>query len=539
MDSSTTLAPPLARLRPDQVRAVAVFLLLVGSFVLYAPSLGNEFVWDDLHAAAGNGGGRRNPLVAELRPFGDYLLGNWWPQRDPLCHTYRPLTTFAFALRHAIFGDQARVAHMLNVLLHTLGVGLCLRLLLRLGVGFAAALLGALVFAMHAIHSETVTNIVGAAELQAFAAGVAGTLCLCAPPSGVPWRQRARVVAAALWFTAAYFSKESALAWVVFAPMCLAAARMARGEAALGRRSAGLGVVLAVTLPAVLFLLLRARMIAHLPIGEVALTHLDNPLVGAPTITRLCTALLVWGYGLGLTLLPLRLRADYGPAQLPIVDGLGDPWILGTIAATAALVFVAAQLLFARRRPLLALAAAAFLGFSFIISNVPTATFMLFAERVYFTPSLGAALLVAWIAERTRRSPQGWPIAVLLIGAWMGASASAAWQRNAFWADDATIIRLGVVEAPNSIRLHLCAGVAASREGDAFAARRHFESAIGLDPRAPQPWLELGNLLLRGGDRDGATQALVHARRGYPSDVERMGEDLRALEARLAAATPR
>ena len=38
---------------------------------------------------------------------------------------------------------------------------------------------------------------------------------------------------------------------------------------------------------------------------------------------------------------------------------------------------------------------ACFLGFSFIVTNIPLSVFMLFAERNYYTPSLALSLLLS------------------------------------------------------------------------------------------------------------------------------------------------
>ena len=220
------MAPPSTTADHDRLQArrkLAVFALLLLCFLLYAPSLGSDFVWDDRDAATAGGSGR-NPLVAELRPLGDYLRGNWWPQRNPYAETYRPLTTYSFAVRHALCGDHALVAHLWSVLLHTLGVGLVFQLLRNLGAAFAPAWLGAAVFGLHALHGEAVLTIVGQAELLALVFGLLGTAASlhAAAADGGAWRWW---LAAALAFTAACFSKESAVAWSVVTPACVAIAQ--------------------------------------------------------------------------------------------------------------------------------------------------------------------------------------------------------------------------------------------------------------------------------------------------------------------------
>ena len=515
-------------------RKLAVFALLLLCFLLYAPSLGSDFVWDDRDAATAGGSGR-NPLVAELRPLGDYLRGNWWPQRNPYAETYRPLTTYSFAVRHALCGDHALVAHLWSVLLHTLGVGLVFQLLRNLGAAFAPAWLGAAVFGLHALHGEAVLTIVGQAELLALVFGLLGTgACLRAVAAGSgAWRWW---IAAAMAFTAACFSKESAVAWSVVTPACVAIAQQAHHRTTARRTWLALALVLGA--PVLLFLTLRARMLAGLPPNPFGHAWLDNPLAHLDGWQRLASALLTWGHGLWLSLLPWRLAIDYGPGQLPLVTRLDDPWLLA--AGAAALVMLgmlwhAAQL---RRRPLTALAAIVFLAFTLPLSNLLLVVFMRFAERTYLMPTLATALLATWLLQRAG-STAARRFTCTLAAAWLLLSAGIAWQRIFVWRDDRTIITHGLAESPDNLRLRLCAGSLALRDGDPATAREHFAHAARVHADAPQPWYELAKLALRAGDRDGCARALAAARAGNAREVARHRNQLDALAAQLAAAAPR
>ncbi len=526
-------APAPTAFHRGQRRTLLVFALLLASFLLYAPSLGSDFVWDDRDAATAFGTAR-NPLVAELRPLADYLTGNWWPQRNPSAETYRPLTTWLFALRHALCGDHAMVAHLLSVLLHTLGIGLVFRLLRELGAGFAAAWLGAAVFGAHALHGEAVLTIVGQAELLALVFGLLGTLAALRALRSTrpaPWWG-----ATTLAFTAACFSKESAVGWTVIAPLCVFAAQ--RTHRRTTSRAGWLGLGAAVALPATLFLLLRARMLATLPRDELGYAFLDNPLAHVDTFARVASGLVAWGHGLLLTLAPFRLAIEYGPGQLPIVTRADEPWCLAAAAASIAVAAFTWQALQIRRAPLRALAAALFVTFTLPISNVFALVFMRFAERAYVTPTLAAALFAAWALQRAR-TPIARRTTWAIAGAWLLLSAGLSCQRIFVWRDDRTIIEHGVTESPGSLRMQLCAGALANRDGDAVRARHHFERAAAIDPASPQAWCELANLDLRAGNRDGAAQALAKANAGRPREAARHRAEIDATAARLASAAPR
>ena len=79
-----------------------------------------------------------------------------------------------------------------------------------------------------------------------------------------------------------------------------------------------------------------------------------------------------------------------------LVESIGDLRFLQSCAVLTALFVCGIALV--RRHPLVFLAMACFLGFSFATSNVLFAIGTIFGERLYFTPSLGLGIFAAWIA---------------------------------------------------------------------------------------------------------------------------------------------
>src|SRR5262249_52487739 len=160
----------------------------------------------------------------------------------------------------------------------------------------------------------------------------------------------------------AFHSKESALAWAAFIPLVLWTRRATRR----GWCDA-LATLIAVAAPACAFLVLRAHMLSLLP-GAVdpSVGYLENPLLHAPTTTRVLPGTLPWGLGLLLTALPLSLAVDYGPCMLPIASSAAEPWGAAAIGVGAGLLaLLIAGLCAIRRHHTLFLAAACFFGFSF------------------------------------------------------------------------------------------------------------------------------------------------------------------------------
>src|SRR5688572_14225952 len=129
-------------------------------------------------AKAVRDGGAPNVMVRELQPLGRYFTTNYWQgidDRDPL---YRPVTILSYAVLYAALGrhldgehGEAMPQHALNVVLHALATWLVYLLARLVRVRRGGAVLAALVFGVHALHSEVVAGVVGRAELLAFGFG--------------------------------------------------------------------------------------------------------------------------------------------------------------------------------------------------------------------------------------------------------------------------------------------------------------------------------------------------------------------------------
>jgi Tfp pilus assembly protein PilF len=140
----------------DKPRAVLPFLLLVIAVALvYANSLGADFIYDD-HAFVAN-----NEEIRTFSPISKFLLSPEAFAQPANDHVYRPLASFSFAVNYALGGLDVRVYHFTNLLFHALNALLLLVLLRRIGFNEGASFAGALIFAIHPAHVEAVTWISG------------------------------------------------------------------------------------------------------------------------------------------------------------------------------------------------------------------------------------------------------------------------------------------------------------------------------------------------------------------------------------------
>ena len=110
------------------------------------------------------------------RAYWDRQLAFEDPWR-PGHYLYRPLTVMMFAVEKSVFGSKAWAFRLSNLLLHIVSACLVFILVVRIlagsSTGRQSAMASALLFAVHAVHFETVLHIVGRAELGMTAAVLA------------------------------------------------------------------------------------------------------------------------------------------------------------------------------------------------------------------------------------------------------------------------------------------------------------------------------------------------------------------------------
>ncbi len=139
-------------------RALLLLSVLAGlaAFIVYIPSFGNGFVtWDDTNYVV------RNPNIHSLGA--EFLR---WAFTSTVSANYHPLTMISLALDYALFGLSATGYHIGNALWHALDTALFLLLAARLIRAsrtalpgrevLTAALVAALIFAVHPLHVESV-----------------------------------------------------------------------------------------------------------------------------------------------------------------------------------------------------------------------------------------------------------------------------------------------------------------------------------------------------------------------------------------------
>jgi tetratricopeptide (TPR) repeat protein len=131
---------------------------------------------------------------------------------------YRPIVHLSFAIEDAFFGESSVISHFINVLLYIFAVFLFYKLLLNwLGdEKKEIALIAALFFAIHPIHSEVVASIKNRDEILAFLFAVLSALSI---HQFVNTKQWWRFLLIGLFFSLGMLSKKSIFPLVIVFPI--------------------------------------------------------------------------------------------------------------------------------------------------------------------------------------------------------------------------------------------------------------------------------------------------------------------------------
>jgi tetratricopeptide (TPR) repeat protein len=470
-------------------RTLATVAALCGLASLpYLNALTADFTFDDTPNIV------NNPVVTDGIDVGRVFASPLGPG-----DLYRPLTMLTFAVDWHRSPVQAGPFHAVNLILHALVTLLVFALAHRLsGSADVAAIAGAL-FAVHPVHSEAVTNVMGRAELLAALFGVSTLLCAAAATlasTGV--RRVAWDFAALLCFSLALLSKESALTVLLLVPLVRIAQRREPLRAGVWREVRSCDWVPYVSCAA-LFVAARLYVAGGVPMDSVR--PLDNVLAFVPWYVRVPAAIgVLWDY-FGLLNVPIVLSADYSYPQVPLIDA----WYAPRLLAGVALLATAAIVAWRARRPALSVAVVFPFVTLLLTANLLFPIGTIKAERLLYLPSVGWVLVVALLAAPLLRVPRYRRVVGGLLLALVTAFAARTWVRNWDWQDNFALYRSMPRGAPNSAKARYNFGFVLEQQGADEAAAAQYERALYLYEGAENAALGLGNLF----DKRGAISTSV------------------------------
>jgi tetratricopeptide (TPR) repeat protein len=461
----------------------------------YVNTLGHGFVWDDLIALDQHVRFYRSPLDAFVEP----------PDNPGFPGVFRPLSNASFWLDQLVWWRNPFGFHLTSVALHGLTTGLVYLLARRLACAPVAALVAALLFAVHPIHTESVAWITARVDVLAATFTIAAVLASfrARAAGGTPW-----LFAVAACSFAAAASKEPAI--VVPLLVALATSLPAvdedrlrlvprapverehdgRSVGARERRAAWMTIAASAT-GVIAYLLLRAVNRA----GDT--THLD---LGDPaSALRLFRA---FGFYVGRLVAPIAMQA-----YVPEVPGGVTVVLFAVVGVGVAAALVRhARARFAVAWILLTLAP----SLTVVLAGISVTAV---AERYLYLPSVGFSLLVgvaltAYPGLVAGRAARAAIACVLLL------LATATIARNRIWRDEIALWSDVTAHEQRFALPYMNLGLAlgeAERLDEAEAAYRKALDARANPTTTRNTSVNLGHLELRRGRLDDALALFTRA----------------------------
>ena len=486
-------------------RRMLALLSAALAVAVYLNSLANGFALDDVSIV------QLNERVHNVFGLRDIWLTPYWPVDGRELGLYRPATIFLFALQWAAGDGAAWVFHAVNTGMHAAVTILVFVLLDRL-TSRTAAFAGALVFAVHPVHTEAVANIVGQAEVTGALTVLAACVLHVTRPAGaaVSWPRRLLLV---LLFAWALSTKESTVvlpALLVITDFAASRVRLTlRGFAEYADAMLMPLLLLAATLAA--YLLLRFEVMGGSVIGVDAAPAMPY-LRGEH---RVLNALRAFPELLRLLFFPWDLAADYLPGILLPVESVRPLVLLGA----ALLLAIALLALLTPWRPAAGFPAAWFLISFVTVSNLFFPVGVLVAERTLYLPSVAVCALVAYGWRSAARSGKPWlqkalPVGLLAVLVVFGART---WIRNPDWKDTLAVLNAFVRDHPHSYRAQWALAASYRAQGDVAAAQAHYRLATSIYDRDSKLLTEYAELLLGRARFDEAIPLLERAYTAHPN----------------------
>lgn len=462
-------------------RALVPAVLFTVVVVLYLPSVGFDFIYDDHELIL------EQPVPGSWRDVAGVFRERHWYNLP----YYRPVVRSTMLIQKYLHGDDPAPFHAFNVVLAG-GMAVVTWGLLRapvLGIPPLFAGIGAALVALHPIASCTVYPVCSGREtllpVLLIVAAMGAYL-----RSGAWWR-----AAAMSLFAISLLCKEQA----VIVPLLFVLADLTGltdegppGTAVLVRRHAPIVVIL------VIYGLVRWWLFHGTHEHRIAI--FDEP--AGPLFSLLYAIQMVWA---------------------PFVDLVYEPpvsvWLSGWglfCGGTVTVLLVSCVL----RSP-----AARKVGFFWLgwvlMSLLPTANVLQqeapFAERYLLLALPGVAGLLGTCASTRWDRPAFRQATIGGLSALLVVCGAISFHRGSFYRDDLSFHSQWVASNPKSDQAHRSLGWVLLEQGRLTEAREHLELAIQLNPEVAETYNNLGNLLVR---TDQIPQAIALYRQALSLDPQ-------------------
>lgn len=487
-------------------------LLLAVCGLCYTNSLRGEFVHDDVWAIT------NNPDVRPGSSLRSIFSNDFWGKRmsDNTSHkSYRPLCILTFKLNILLGGLSPFYFHVVNVCLHcgvtTLLMRTCQDCVFE---DSRLAFLTALLFAVHPIHTEAVSGIVGRADVLACLLFLLTFLSYMRSvsvqgPEGTFPRTGSfgSLLLSLALGTCAMLVKETGItvfgvcvlydALVLCRKPFLLHFSCTRLKELLQVCSPFLKRACLVTLHVAFIMSVRLWLMGgYMPL----FSEQDNPASFSPhLLTRFLTYCYLLAFNVWLLLAPTVLCYDWQVGSIPLVESVWDGRNLASLLMALGLLALClrcrSSLQKMENRELLV--GILFLVLPFIpASNLFFRVGFVVAERVLYMPSMGYCILVVHGLNRLCALVGRWGAAALTVSMLL-LLLLFSWKtvlQNEVWLSREALFRSGIQTLPHNAKVHYNYANFLKDQARHQEAIHHYKTALRLYPKHASAMNNLGTL---------------------------------------------
>ncbi|MBU0628983.1 MAG: tetratricopeptide repeat protein [Nanoarchaeota archaeon] len=437
-------------------RTKHILLIIALTILVYSNSFGNYFVYDDHSHILENKDIRYLSNIPKF--FTSSFVG-----------IYRPIRSVAYMITYSIWRDNPFGYHLNNLLFHISITILIYLITLLLTEKKDIAFISSLLFGIHPIHTERVTNITGGFDLIGiFFIFLSFYLWILYSKK----KENKFYILSIISFIIALFSSEEA----IILPLAIILYEACFNKNNLKKELKKYSVFFAIGL---LFVWLRFSI---LKIGARA----DEYIAGNLYLTLLTMAKVIINY-LYLLILPIDLTLYH---NITIAKSWIDTGIITSIALIISLILIAISC-YKKKEMITFIIGWFFITLIPFYNILPLQTMM--AERYLYIPSFAFCLLIALAAHRSYNLNRNIKIAAMLAIILLVISYSATTiKRNTDWKDDLTLWTSTVKTSPSSTEAHDNLGFAYERAGQTDKSIYEFKQSIKLDPSNYKAYTNLG-----------------------------------------------
>lgn len=447
------------------------FLVFALGFLLYANTIPFEYALDDkLYITANEFTTKGVDGLKEI--WTNDIMTGFFGSKKKLVEggRYRPLALTTHALEWEAFGKAPQISHFINVVLYGL-IAVVLLMVLRSIFGWreerwwmTLPFLATILYIAHPLHTEVAANIKSRDEIMSL---LFALLAFDAVLKYFRKEESKFLLLSGLWFLLSLFSKESTVTFLGVVPLTLIF--FPKGD--FKRSAMAFAPMVGVT---ILYLLVRMSVFSDQgDTMDVASELMNQPYLNAEGGERLASIFFTMGLYLKLLVWPHPLTHDYYPfhpfrsfdeleaGMRPYYDWSEMGSILSLVAYAAILGFglwTLMQRLQGGKANVIGYALLIYFGTFILFSNLFFDIGAFMNERFLFIPSLGFAIIVAYLLSEVVEKKWGSTIAAGVLAILMIGYAGKTITRNYAWENDRALATADVGTSDGSAKIKMTMG---------------------------------------------------------------------------------